>query len=466
MKRLAPIALWLLLGCAVGPDYERPSLALPPEFRSVTEAQQEPAAETFGDLKWFEVFEDQALQDLINEAVANNYDVRIAAQRVLEARAGVRITGSELYPTLAGAYSAESRYFSRKGLTPTGPGFDRDRSAHFLTADLFWEVDFWGRIRRALEAANAEFLASEENRKFVIQTLVADLAAAYFELVELDRELEITRRTLQSREKSLQIITARLEEGVSNKLELDQAAALVYGAAKLIPDYERLIEQTENRINILLGGNPGPVKRGAPLGGQNLAMDLPVGLPSSLLERRPDVRAAEEQLVAANARIGEARAAYFPEVNLAAFYGGEARDASEIFDEDARTWFVGPSVSVPIFTAGRLRAQVEAAEAQRQQALYLYRRTIQQAFREAGDALVGVRKTREFTEQQKKLALTLADQTMLSNARYLGGVTTYLEVLDSERQHFTSQLDLARAQLNELLSVVALYRALGGGWQE
>jgi multidrug efflux system outer membrane protein len=466
MKRLAPIALWLLLGCAVGPDYQRPSLVLPPEFRSVDEAQQEPAAETLGDLRWFEVFQDQALQDLIGEAVANNYDVRIAAQRVLEARAGVTITGSELYPTVSGTYSAESVYFSREGLTPTGPGFDRDRSAHFLTADLFWEVDFWGRIRRAMEAANAEFLASEENRKFVIQTLVADLAAAYFVLVELDRELEITRRTLISREKSLELIQARLDEGVSNKLELDQAAALVYDAARRIPDFERLIEQQENQINILLGRNPGPVQRGNLLGEQRLPVELPVGLPSSLLERRPDIRSTEEQLAAANARVGVAKAAYFPQVNLAAFYGSEARDVSEIFDEDARTWFVGPSVSVPIFTAGRLRAQVEAAEAQRKQALLEYRRTIQRAFREAADALVAVRRTREFTEQQEQLVLTLDDQTTLSNARYLGGVTTYLEVLDSERQHFTAQLELAQAQLNELLSVVALYRALGGGWQE
>ncbi len=421
---------------------------------------------SFGDLKWFEVFQDAALQRLIEEAAANNYDVRIAAQRVLEARAGVTLANSALYPTLDGTYRWENRRFPRVGLTETAPGFDRDRSAHFLSANLAWEVDFWGRIRRAIEAANAAFLGSEENRKFVMLTLVADLAGSYFVLVELDRELEISRRTLQSRQESLQLVEARLKERVSNKLELDQAAALVYDAARRIPDLERRINEQENFINILLGRDPGPVQRGDPLPIQRINPEVPVGIPSSLLERRPDIRVAEEELIAASARIGEARAAYFPEVNLVASYGGEAEDMSEIFDDDARTWLVGPTVTVPFFTAGRLGAQVKQAEARTQQTLLRYRQIIQQAFREVGDALVGVRKTREFRQEQQKLVDTLQDQTRLSQARYIGGVTTYLEVLDTERQSFTSQLELAQAKLDELLAMVSLYRALGGGWQE
>ncbi|MEE8198813.1 MAG: efflux transporter outer membrane subunit [Thermoplasmata archaeon] len=468
MKKLVPLAwaLGMIVGCAMGPDYHRPDLSLPPEFRGETKAQAQTAAMTFGDLKSFEVFQEQTLQELIRQAVANNYDVRIAAQRVLEVRAGLTIATSELYPELEGAYEYKNRRFSKLGLTPLGPGLDRDRDSNFLTANLSWEVDFWGRIRRAIEAANAEYLASEENRKFVIQTLVAILAQAYFELLELNREIEISRRTLSSREESLRLINSRLEEGVSNKLEWDQAAALVYSAARLIPDLERRIEVKENQINFLLGRDPGPVKPGSPLPEQRLAFKVPVGLPSSLLERRPDIRAAEKQLVAANARIGQAKAEYFPQVNLTTFYGTEAEDFSNILEEDATTWLVGPSVTIPIFTGGRLRGQVDQAEARKEQALLRYRQVVQQAFREVGDALVGVRKSREFTEQQEKLTSTLEDQTKLSWTRYLGGVTTYLEVLDSERQHFEAQLDLARAQLDELLAVVGIYRALGGGWQE
>lgn len=457
----------LLPACAaVGPDYKRPELPVPAEYRGNVEAETVASPETFGDLEWFRIFRDDALQALIEEAVGNNYDVRIAAQRVLEARAGVTIARSALFPSLDGAYRYDDRGLSSKGLAQTGPGFDDTRSANFLSAEAAWEIDVWGRIRRAVEAANADFLATEEIRKFVLQSLVAEVASAYFVLRELDAELEISRRTLASREDSLELVRARVDEGISNKLEYDQAAALVYDARRRIPELERRIEQQENFINFLLGKDPGTVERGSPLEQQQVVVKAPVGIPSALLLRRPDIRAAEENLVSANARIGEARAAFFPRVDLAGSLGGEAQDFSEIFDEDARTWLVGPRITVPIYTAGRLGARVEQAEARKEQALLRYRQTVTQAFREVGDAIVGVGKSQAFTEEQGKLVSTLKDQDELSRARYVGGVTTYLEVLDTERQYFSAQLDLARARLEELLSVVELYRALGGGWQQ
>jgi len=467
-RRLTLCALSALLSAcaAVGPDYVRPEVPVPAEFRGAVEPVAAATSETFGDLEWFRIFQDEVLQGLIAEAVASNYDVRIAAQRVLEARSGVTVARSALFPRLDGVYQYQDRGLSSNGLAQTGPGFDDTRSANFLSAEAAWEIDVWGRIRRAVEAADADVLASEENRKFVLQTLVADLSSAYFTLRQLDRELEISRETLASREESRNLIQARLDEGVSNQLELDQAAALVFDAGRRIPDLERRIEAQENAINILLGKEPGPVARGGTLDAQRVEVTVPVGLPSSLLARRPDIRAAEEGIVAANARVGEARAAYFPRVDLAASLGGESVAFTDILDEDSRTWLVGPKITVPFYTAGRLGAQVQQAEARKEQALLRYRQVIQQAFREVGDAVTGVKKTREFTAQQEQLTATLKSQAGLSQARYLGGVTPYLEVLDSERDYFNSQLDLARARSEELRAVVALYRALGGGWQE
>ncbi len=459
-------ALGLVAGCAVGPDYQRPDYPVPAAFRGSAAAAAEPQAPTLGDRGWSVVYRDPALQRLIQEALSGNYDLRVAVERIGEARARRDSTASFLYPELSATYRGEVDRVSRIGLTPFPPGGDRDLSANFLVADLLWEADFWGRIRRSIEAADAEVLATEEDRKFVALTLVADLARAYYELLEFDDELRISRETLAAREESLKLVQARLEHGVSNQLEVDQAATLLHTAAGRIPLVEQAIEQKENEISILLGRDPGSVERGEPLGRQDLAAQVPAGVPSSLLQRRPDIQSAEQQLVAANARVGVARAAYFPRVTLTAFYGGEAEDLSRIAESDAQIWQVAPQLTVPIFTAGRLDADVRAAESQQRQALLRYRRTVQQGFREVSDAMSAVRRTAEYRTEQERLRDTLFNQAELSRQRYFGGVTSYLEVLDTDRQLFDAELGLAQARRDEFLAVVALYRALGGGWQE
>lgn len=462
---LAPaLAFGLLAGCTVGPDYRRPDVPVPAAYRGDAAAAVPAPAPSLGDRGWAAVYRDPVLQQLIQEALSGNYDVREAAERILEARARRDSTASFLYPELSAGYRGEVDRLSRIGLVPAPA--DRDVAANSLTADLLWEADFWGRIRRGIEAADAEVLASEEERKFVMLALVGDLARAYYELLEFDEELRISRDTLAARQEALRLVEARMEQGVSNQLEVDQAAVLVHTAAGRIPLVEQGIEQKENEISVLLGRDPGPVQRGEPLGRQALAGQVPAGVPSSLLQRRPDIRSAEQQLVAANARIGVARAAYFPRVVLTALYGGEAEDLTRIAEDDAQIWQVAPTVTVPLYTAGRLGADVRAAEAQQRQALLRYRKAVQQAFREVGDALSAVRRTGEYRAEQQRLRDTLAGQAELSRQRYFGGVTTYLEVLDTDRQLFDAELGLAQASRDELLAAVALYRALGGGWQE
>ena len=468
MRRLTYLvwAVGLVAGCAVGPDYQRPDYPVPETFRGSVASAAETSGPALGDRGWSTVYRDPALQRLIQEALSGNYDLRVAVERIEEARARRDSAASFLYPELSATYRGEVDRLSRIGLSPFPPGTDRDLSANFLVADLLWEADFWGRIRRGIEAAEAEVLASEEERKFVRLALVADLARAYYELLEFDEELRISRGTVAAREESLKLVQARLDHGVSSQLEVDQAASLVHTAAARIPRVEQAIAQKENEISILLGRDPGPVERGEPLGRQDLAAQVPAGIPSSLLERRPDIRSAEQQMVAANARIGVARAAYFPRVTLTAFYGGEAEDFSRIAENDAQIWQVAPQVTVPIFTAGRLDADVRAAESRQRQALLRYRKAVQQGFREVGDALSSVRRTAEYRAEQERLRETLADQAELSRQRYFGGVTSYLEVLDTDRQLFDAELGLVQARRDELLAVVGLYRALGGGWQE
>ena len=326
-------------------------------------------------------------------------------------------------------------------------------------------MDFWGRIRRCNEAARAEILASEESRHAVYQGLITDLASGYFQLRELDLELEISRRTLQSRQESLRLVSLREQRGVASLMDVRQSETLVTTAAATIPVVEQQIEQTENFINYLLAQNPGPVPRGKTLVEQVLAPAVPAGLPSTLLDRRPDVRQAEQVLVAENARIGVAKAALFPQISLTGSVGTQSNALSNLFTDPSGFWSVGATLTQPLFNAGRLRANVRAQEARQRQALLGYRDTIQRAFREVADTLIGYQKTREFRQQQEILTKVLTDAARLSRLRYDGGVTSYLEVLDSERQLFDAELDLAQAQRDELISVVQLYRALGGGWQ-
>jgi multidrug efflux system outer membrane protein len=448
--------------CQVGPDYVRPDYLAPEQYRGHT-APAQPDAKPIGDLAWFEVFEDEALRDLIRVAVVENYDARLAVERIAEARALWEIARGAELPTVDGAASATYTGVSRNAI-PAFPTGDRDGMQYALGGSFFWELDFWGRLDRATEAARAELLATEENRRLVLQVLVTDLATSYFQLRELDLELEIAQATLASRRKSLELVSLRSQEGVANLLEVRQAEVLVTTAEQQIPDTERRIEQTENLISVLLGRNPGPIVRGRSLVEQDLPVDVPAGLPSALLDRRPDIRSAEQSLIAANARIGEAKALLYPRIALTGSGGFASEDLGELLNGSSGFWDVGVALTQPIFNGGRLRANVRATESRQRQAVILYLQTIQRAFQEVSDALVGYRKLREFREQQVILTRTLEDQQRLSNMRYRGGVTAYLEVLDTDRQLFDAQLGLAQAQRNEILALVALYRALGGGW--
>jgi multidrug efflux system outer membrane protein len=357
--------------------------------------------------------------------------------------------------------------FSRSGNFPVPEGFDQKRTFGAVALNLLsFEADVWGRLRRATDGARAELLANEENRKAVITTIVSDVASAYFSLLALDAELEIARRTLLTRENSLQVIEIRQERGLATLLEVRQGEQLVYTAAQAIPAIEQLIEQTENQINLLLGQNPGPIQRGRPLTAQEQPPAVPPGLPSSLLERRPDIRAAEQNLVAAHAVIDVAKAAHFPRISLTGFLGSQSNQLSSLFTGATGVWQFVPQVTQPIFTGGRIQSNVRLAQAQQHSALIQYERAIQTAFREVSDALIQYQKVRQIRASQELLVYTLQDRSRLSYVRYRGGVDTLLNALDADRDLFDAELGLTRTRRNEMLALVQLYRALGGGWQQ
>ena len=401
------------------------------------------------------------MQELIREALAQNYDVRIAAARVLQAQALLGITRADQFPTITGGASSSNERLPATRITPA---FETSPSQ--VNLSLFWELDFWGKFRRATEAARATLLAAEWGRKAVMSSLVSNVASAYFQLLELDLEMEISRRTLGSRRESLRLVEVRARGGTTSLLDVRQSEQLVYTAAAAIPDLERRTEQQENLISVLLGKNPAPVTRGKPLVENSLLPVVPAGLPSSLLERRPDIQSSEQQLVAANARIGVAKAAYFPQITLTAVGGYQSPALTNLFTGPAGLWSFGGQFLQPIFTGGRIRSNVRLTEAQQQETVLVYQQSIQQAFREVSDSLVAYRKNQEFRAQEELLTNSAQDATRLANMRYQGGVTSYLEVLDSDTRYFDAQLSLAQAQLNERLAMVQLYNALGGGWQQ
>jgi multidrug efflux system outer membrane protein len=463
---LAGIAA-LSAGCLVGPDYRRPDYPVPAAFRGPTDAGPPATGPSFGDLEWWRVFEDEQLVALIRSALAENYDLRAAAERILDARAQVTIARSFLYPTAnAGIGAPYTRFVGSSG--QFDPQLDKLYQTFQGTAglELGYEIDLWGRIRRGTEAARAQLFASEWAQQAIVSALVADVASAYLQLRALDEQLEVARRTLISREGSLDLVQRREAGGVASLIDVRQSEILVTQARETIPLLERDIEQTENLISILLGRNPESVPRGRPLEQQLALPPVPPGLTSALLERRPDIRQSEEQLVAANAQIGAVKALQFPLVTLT----GTAGVGGNVFNNAAFGPFgffsIAPSVSMPLFNAGRLRAGVDAAEARAQEAVLRYQQTIQQAFREVSDALVAYARNREFRVEKEALVNTLRDAVRLANIRYIGGVTGYLEVLDVETRLFTAELELVQASQNERVAVVQLYKALGGGWQQ
>jgi multidrug efflux system outer membrane protein len=461
------ISVMLLAGCAVGPNYHRPAVQTPESFRA---PEPIPAAQasSLADLKWWEVFKDETLQELLRTALVQNYDLREAVARIEQARANLGITRSDQFPQASASGALEVTRLSRNGTFALPASLVPSQNRTWGQAGLnllSFELDIWGRLRRATEAARANLLSAEENRKAVITTLVSDVASAYLNLRELDYELEISKRTLATREESLKLIKQRQSGGVATLLDLRQGEQLVYTASETIPVLQQQIEQTENRITLLLARNPAGIVRGRSLIQQELPPDVPTGLPSVLLERRPDIRAAEQNLVAANANIGVAKAAYFPQISLSGFLGGQSNQLSSLFSGPNSVWNFIPQITQPIFTAGRLKSTVRLTEAQRESALIQYEKTIQTAFTEVSNALIAHQRVRESRVQEEALVAALQDRTRLAYVRYRGGVDTQLNALDADRDLFQAELNLSQIQLNELLSVVQLYKALGGGWQ-
>ena len=457
----------VLTGCTVGPNYHRPTLPISDTFRAPTPLPPNESA-SLADLKWFEVFKDEKLQDLERTALAQNYDLRDAVARVEAARANLGIVRSNQFPNFSAGADISTTRISRNGSSPLPSAFVRSQDRTFGTATLdllSFEVDIWGRLRRATEAARANLLGAEETRKAIVTTLVSDVATAYFNLRELDYELAISRRTLATRQASLELIRNRQSGGVATLLDLRQAEQLVYTAAETIPELQQQIEQTENVISLLLGKNPGDVVRGESLTDQQMPPDVPAGMPSALLERRPDIRAAEQALIAANAQIGVAKAAYFPLIGLSGFLGGQSTQLSSLFTGTSGIWNFTPQVTQPIFTAGRLKSNVRLVEALRDSALVEYEKAIQTSFTDVSNALIAHQRVRESRVQQELLVAALQDRTRLAYVRYRGGVDTLLNALDADRDQFQAELNLAQLRRNELLTIVQLYKALGGGWQ-
>lgn len=465
MHRAAVALALAASACTVGPNYKRPVVNLPDAYRgSAPPAATAADQPSIGDQEWWQLFQDEQLQELIRTALRQNFDVRIAAARVAEARAQLGITRADQFPQLDASALAERE---RVSASPVPfPLQEYERNVFQVGGSASWEVDFWGRFRRATEAARATLAATEWGRRAVVTSLVAQVAEAYFRLRAIDFNLDIARQTLASRQESLRLTQVRASGGASSELDVRQAEQLVFGASATIVDLERQAEQQENLISLLLGNDPAAVPRGRTLTDQPLIPEVPTGLPSALLEHRPDIVEAEQTVVAANANIGVARANYLPELSLTGSGGLQSAALSSLLTGPAAFFTAGASLIQPVFTAGRTRSQVELAKARHEEALLAYQQTILQSLRDVSDALIAYRRDREFREQQQLLTRSADDALRLTTVRYQGGASSYLEVLDADTRLFAAQLVLAQAQLNERLALVQIYRALGGGWEQ
>jgi len=464
MKRTAfsTIVVLLLSGCTLGPDYLRPAMLIPDNHRGVVGT---PAAESLADLPWWDLFKDPVLQELTREAVRNNYDLRTAAARVEEARAQIGVVRSFLYPQVDFNGGGSAQQVSRASEPPESVGANRSYQNWVASFGMVWEIDVFGRIRREAEAASATYVATEMDRRGVYIALVADVAQSYFNLRELDLELEIARRTLKLNDETIQFYQTRLAGGVSNQLELDQAIANRSRTAAVIPDLERRIATQENLINFLLARNPGPIPRGTVLTEQYYPPTIPSGLPSALLERRPDVQSAEQLLIATNASIGAAKALFFPSFSLSAALGSVSHELSNIADKRAAIWSVSGGFLQPLFQGWRLFWNYEATIARFDQALAQFEKAAQNGFREVADALVIIDKLKDVRVEQEAQVGALQNSSRLSRRRYDVGLSNYLEILVADQQLFDAEIELARTRGAQLNGVVQLYRALGGGWQ-
>jgi multidrug efflux system outer membrane protein len=460
--RIALILFFFLAGCTVGPDYNRPSVLTPDNYR---DAQGAPTQESLADLPWWEVFKDPVLQELTREALNNNYDLRTAAARVEEARAQIGVVRSFLYPQVNFNFGGSAQQVSRASDPPQSVGGNRNFQNWLTGFGMVWEFDVFGRIRREAEAATANYMSSEMDRRGVYITLVADVAQSYFNLRELDLELQIARATLKLNDDTVKFYQDRYNTGVSNRLEVETAVANRSRTATTIPDIERLIAIQENLINYLLGRNPGAIPRGDALTDQYHPPAIPAGLPSALLERRPDVQSAEQLLVAANANIGAAKALFFPTFSLSSALGSATHDFSNIADKRAAIWSVGGGILQPIFQGWRIFWNYEGKKASFDQALAQYEKAAQNGFREVADALVTIDKLKDMRVEEEAQVAALQNASNLSRQRYDAGYSNYLEILTADQQLFEAQIELARIRGQQLTGVVQLYRALGGGWQ-
>jgi multidrug efflux system outer membrane protein len=455
-RRLAAISLvgLFLTGCAVGPGYRRPPIATPDRVRGQTGATD---AASLADKAWWEIFSDETLRRLIEDALRNGYDVRLAAARVEEARALAGIARSEFFPQVG--YAGQWSRSRQSEEVSDG----RTVSLNALDVGVSWELDLWGRIRRLNEAALAQYLATEEARRGVLLTLVSEVATRYFELRELDSELDIAKRTTEAFQSTSDLFRRRFEAGRASGLETSSAEASLANVAGRVPQLESRIVALENEINLLLGKNPAEVPRGAALTEQFLPPEVPPGLPSDLLLRRPDLRQAEHQLVAANAEVAVAVADFFPRISLTGAFGGLSSDVSDLFGA-GKTWSIAAGLVGPLFTGGRLKNQYDARVAQWEQAKVVYERAVTSAFGEVSSALVAHEKLARFEEQQARTVAAYQDAVRLSSQRYLAGLASYLDVLQAEQQLFPAENALARARFERLANFVQLYKALGGGW--
>ena len=455
---LLSVVAVILAGCAVGPDYTRPSVETPQAWRYEAKEAQDVA-----NTLWWEQFGDPVMNELILSALRENKDLMIAAARVEEYGGRLMVTRSDLFPQVTGSGTSSVNRVSEKGATPVPSSVSNPSKTYQGTFGSFWELDIWGRLRRADEAARADLLATEEVRRGVILTLCSSVASSYIILRDLDNQLLIAKRTAESRKDTLDLFKTRSRGGVISDLELSQVKSQYAQALARIPAIERLISQQEDALSILLGKNPGPIARGKNIDELKLPA-IPQGLPSDLLERRPDIRQAEQALIAANARIGEARALYYPNISLTGAFGWSSTHLSDLFTGPARVWTWGGSIDAPIFTGGAIKGQNKVAEAVQKEALFTYQKTIQNAFREVNDALMNQKQSRDQLDAQKMQVDALRDYARIARTRFDNGYTSYIEVLDSERSLFEAELAYSQT-LDELFTdLVSIYMAMGGGW--
>ena len=451
-----------LSGCKLGPNYHKPIVPIPDVYHGPGESQDPQAqAESFADLPWWQVFQDPVLQDLIRKALENNYDLQLATERIAAARAQLTVTHSSEYPQLTtNGFGTNEHAFAG--------GFPVRTKYSTYAADATFQLDLFGRLRRSTEAARAQLLSTEYAQKTQIMTLVSDVASDYFLLLALDLQLQISRDTVTTQQDAVKLTRLRVEHGVATRLDVLQAQQVLDTANAQIPEFERQIGQLEDAISILLGDYPHGVARGRPLAEQPIPPEVPAGVPSSLLERRPDISEAEQNLIAANAEIGVAKAAFFPQISLTGAGGGAAGMTtvfSTILDSNLATWGYGSNIAQPIFEGGQLRGNLRLAKSQQRQQLIAYKQAIQKAFRDVSDALIAYEKYHSVRVAQEITVKDLQETVNTSLKRYRGGIATYLEVLDGQRSLFSAELTLAQDRGNEYQSLVQLYKALGGGWR-